>query len=185
VGCKKGLNYLLGWHPRLAWTQWPAWTHPPGHTKWAHDTFREEWWFRKGALLLEFMFADQRWAATFQAHMAMYTKFLFIQCITLILNTITRCLLEIQTLFPLTVLTKSEIYNPRNALAPTSLPNWKYNNYLCTCVLYRPVCKVFDAGKSITRGGPWTLLRDFFGQRQRPTPSSGLARIKHFTHGAV
>ncbi len=36
-------------------------------------------------------------------------------------------------------------------------------NYLCTCVLYRPaVCKVFDAGKCITRGGPWTLIRDFF-----------------------
>jgi hypothetical protein len=35
------------------------------------------------------------------------------------------------------------------------------NNYLCTCVLYRPVCKVFNAGKSITRGGPWTLIREF------------------------
>jgi hypothetical protein len=26
-------------------------------------------------------------------------------------------------------------------------------NYLFTCDLYRPVCKVFDAGKSITIGG--------------------------------
>ncbi len=26
------------------------------------------------------------------------------------------------------------------------------------------MCKVFDAGKSITRGGPWTLIRDIFGQ---------------------
>ncbi len=38
-----------------------------------------------------------------------------------------------------------------------------YINYLCTHVLYRPMCKVFDAGKCITRGGPWTLIRDFFG----------------------
>ena len=27
-------------------------------------------------------------------------------------------------------------------------------NYLFTCDLYRPVCKVFDAGKSITRAHP-------------------------------
>jgi hypothetical protein len=39
-----------------------------------------------------------------------------------------------------------------------------------SCVLYRPVCKVFDAGKCIMRGGPWTLIRDFFWAK---------------THGAV
>jgi hypothetical protein len=61
-----------------------------------------------------------------RAHNYVYEVFV-IQCITLILNTITRCLLEIQTLFPLTVLSKSEIYNPRNALAPASIPNKKYN----------------------------------------------------------